>query len=522
MGVQAASNSSLSPLFNSWIDEKTSVKIYRGKVFLGCVQPATKTRVLVSIKAIEHFIQDVDTSYPKNLPLLHLVRFKYNLIKLNQHIECHNASIDKTLLKRILNFFLHFFGCTLKCRQLKIPELIQRSTPAQQEGLIKELTENLEAADRHDFLCDALYLLTRISRLSSPLLQNVLQKLHLIWPTAENCGLDRLTTFKIATFIESNRELIHGHRIGIRSKSRGCFHIRHIKPDRYNTPLLIEYNEQEKTFLVYASELYEGVSKKPKCVIDYESNTSWVVAKIHNTRQLDPANFRALCERERKITEEFKDEACIVKISRYFEYFSEKKQTQACIFIMPFYNQGSLSVLLKSHKMERYDKLTIARDILEGLFALRKHGVIHRDIKPGNIFVHKTEDTQGKFHYNAVIGDLGLSIKKTSSISHKTCGTKLFYSPEVVKGSPQSEASDLWALALTLHQLFHGTFIIEGKKDCEEKLKELETLSLKLPITTHDPLLNSVLKMLVYAPQQRLLPEQIYAEVCEELKGASL
>jgi len=519
--MQVVSEPSLVPLFHSWMNTSTSVKLSRGKISLLDSQDLSIPQFHISAETVKNFIRDFRTYGSQTLPLIDLLKFNHNLAQLNKCIEAHNTSIDNTFLKRILNFFLRFFGFELKYERFKIPDVILGSTPALQESLIRELIENSSEACISDQFCEDLYRLTRVSRLSKPLLQNVLAKLRLIWPEAESCGLDRLTTFKVTIFIESNRELICNHRIGLPSKSRSLFGIRCIKPARYNTPLLIEYDEKEKKLFIHANDLPEGGSKKPRCVIDYESNNSLVIAKIYNVRNTSSKGFKTLVDQECIFMKELKDENHIVKMLRFLDYFSEKKQMQARMMIMPFYNEGSLSSLLKNRKLARYDKLVIARDVLQGIFALRKHRIVHRDIKPGNIFVNRWSDAQGQSHYRAVIGDLGLAIKEDESNIRKNCGSKLFHSPQVLRGELQSTDSDFWALGLTLHHLLHGSFIIEGKKTTEEKLQELEELSLKSPIETRDPLLHSVLKMLVYDPKQRVSPEQIYAEVCDELKTLS-
>ncbi|MBV9085244.1 MAG: protein kinase, partial [Acidobacteriaceae bacterium] len=96
------------------------------------------------------------------------------------------------------------------------------------------------------------------------------------------------------------------------------------------------------------------------------------------------------------------------------------------------------------------EALEIARQIASGLAEAHKHGIVHRDIKPGNVIVA----TDGV----ARIIDFGLakSSAATASMAGSTRGTPLYMSPEQASGKPIDFRTDLWSLGAVLYEMIAG------------------------------------------------------------------
>lgn len=97
------------------------------------------------------------------------------------------------------------------------------------------------------------------------------------------------------------------------------------------------------------------------------------------------------------------------------------------------------------------DALPCALQICDGLAAAHAAGVIHRDLKPGNIFLLADR---------AVIIDFGLAAinDHTSSLTSAgaVIGTLAYLAPEQLEGAPASFASDIYALGVILHEMLAG------------------------------------------------------------------
>jgi serine/threonine protein kinase/tetratricopeptide (TPR) repeat protein len=99
--------------------------------------------------------------------------------------------------------------------------------------------------------------------------------------------------------------------------------------------------------------------------------------------------------------------------------------------------------------------LAILKQMAAGLAAIHAAGIIHRDIKPNNIMLDGTGSRVRLF-----ITDFGLARAHEAdpSLSGKSlvAGTPDYMAPELYQGRPPSQASDLFALGVVLHEVFTG------------------------------------------------------------------
>jgi hypothetical protein len=98
------------------------------------------------------------------------------------------------------------------------------------------------------------------------------------------------------------------------------------------------------------------------------------------------------------------------------------------------------------------EALRIIRDVARALEHANQHGVIHRDVKPGNVML--TRDGRVK------LADFGLARGKGPSdltLEHASIGTPQYLAPEqAIRGSNATHRSDLFSLGATLYHLVTG------------------------------------------------------------------
>jgi tetratricopeptide (TPR) repeat protein/tRNA A-37 threonylcarbamoyl transferase component Bud32 len=99
--------------------------------------------------------------------------------------------------------------------------------------------------------------------------------------------------------------------------------------------------------------------------------------------------------------------------------------------------------------------LAILKQMAAGLAAIHAAGIIHRDIKPNNVMLDGTGA-----EVRVCITDFGLARDHEAdpSLSGKglVAGTPDYMAPELYQGRPPSQASDLFALGVVLHEIFTG------------------------------------------------------------------
>lgn len=106
------------------------------------------------------------------------------------------------------------------------------------------------------------------------------------------------------------------------------------------------------------------------------------------------------------------------------------------------------SLVRASGRLEESLVLRIAHDICSGLAAAHAQGVLHRDLKPGNVLL----DGMGR----AVISDFGLAMFLKDKPQATLSGTPAYMAPEVLRGAPASPQSDLYSLGALLYELLTG------------------------------------------------------------------
>jgi serine/threonine protein kinase len=125
--------------------------------------------------------------------------------------------------------------------------------------------------------------------------------------------------------------------------------------------------------------------------------------------------------------------------------------------VMDCYEGETLKQVISNKQLAVSQVIDIAIQIAQGLHKAHEKGIIHRDIKPGNIII--TNDGMVK------ILDFGLAklagqsrLTKTGS----TVGTAAYMSPEQAQGIEVDHRTDIWSLGVVLFEMLTGKLPFRG------------------------------------------------------------
>jgi serine/threonine protein kinase len=179
-----------------------------------------------------------------------------------------------------------------------------------------------------------------------------------------------------------------------------------------------------------------------------------IALKILNPRLARDAvqleRFRREIQSARKVTHR--------NVCRIFDLGVENvRNTRRFFLTMELLNGVSLADRLKEGRPYSYDEaLPIVTDIAEGLHAAHHAGVVHRDLKPGNIMLVRPSPEMGQPTSRAVITDFGLALSDEQTRltrSDELVGTPDYMAPEQSEPGALTAAADIYALGLIMYEM---------------------------------------------------------------------
>ena len=145
-------------------------------------------------------------------------------------------------------------------------------------------------------------------------------------------------------------------------------------------------------------------------------------------------------------------------IVQVFDFGSEEATGRQYI-VMEFVDGPSCAEILRElGRLEPDDAVSILTQACRGLDYAHRNGVVHRDVKPGNLL-------RGRDGGQVKLADFGIAKAAEHSDMTKVgsvLGTAAYLSPEQARGEPAGPASDLYALGVVSYQLLAGRLPFES------------------------------------------------------------
>lgn len=148
--------------------------------------------------------------------------------------------------------------------------------------------------------------------------------------------------------------------------------------------------------------------------------------------------------------------------------------------VMAFYEGETVAEKIRRGPLPVDEAVSCARQLLTGLSRAHEAGIVHRDVKPGNLIVTP--------HGELKILDFGLAKllgQRQRQASRVVQGTAAYMAPEQTQGDPVDHRVDLWSAGVVLYEMLAGRHAFNGSNPREVlqavAREEPEPLSLLRP-----------------------------------------
>lgn len=152
--------------------------------------------------------------------------------------------------------------------------------------------------------------------------------------------------------------------------------------------------------------------------------------------------------------------------------------------------------------------LRLGAQIADALSHAHDHGIVHRDLKSSNVMI--TPDERAKvldFGLAKRIGsgadDETMEVQPTLTDTGTVVGTPHYSSPEVLRGEPATERSDIWSLGVVLYEMVTGGLPFQGRTTYEVCASIMNAPLPPLPGRVPPPLRSLIERCLDKEPGRR-------------------
>ena len=154
-------------------------------------------------------------------------------------------------------------------------------------------------------------------------------------------------------------------------------------------------------------------------------------------------------------------------------------ETGGQFIVMQLVDGEDLAAILKKNgPLQPDDAVRIAIGVASALEAAHRRGIVHRDVKPGNILIDQ----------DVKVTDFGIAravAEASMTVTGTTLGSVHYFSPEQARGDEVTGQSDVYALGIVLYEMLTGRRPFEGDSAAGVALKRLSEDP--LPPTVHGP-----------------------------------
>ena len=203
-------------------------------------------------------------------------------------------------------------------------------------------------------------------------------------------------------------------------------------------------------------------------------------------------------------------------IARVYDY-GESAEFGGAYLVMELVNGEPLSAILaRAGRLSPDATLDIVSQAARALDAAHQAGIVHRDIKPGNLLVAAGGTTK--------ITDFGIATAMAAAqASHLTetgmvMGTAMYVSPEQATGAPVTDASDIYSLGVVAYECLAGHPPFTASEPLAIAFAHKHEPVPALPPDVPQPVSDLVYHMLAKTPAERPANVRVVADRADVLR----
>ena len=137
--------------------------------------------------------------------------------------------------------------------------------------------------------------------------------------------------------------------------------------------------------------------------------------------------------------------------------------------VMELVSGSDLATILRDRRtLSTDDAVRVAIGVAGALEVAHRKGIVHRDVKPGNILITDAGDVK--------VTDFGIAravAEASMTVTGTTLGSVHYFSPEQARGDEVTGASDVYSLAIVLYEMLTGRRPFEADSAAAVALKRL-------------------------------------------------
>lgn len=179
-----------------------------------------------------------------------------------------------------------------------------------------------------------------------------------------------------------------------------------------------------------------------------------VAIKVMSPEVANDPEFMTRFVREAQLMARLPNHPNVVRVMDFGTYRAPGESTGQPYLVMEYLQGKTLEEQLKKESMPLETALKHIEQVLTGLKVAHDEGIIHRDVKPANIFLSAVGDTVKML-------DFGLATGKTPTAgvgnNDTPMGTARYTSPEQARGGPVGPPSDLYSVGAMLYEMVTGS-----------------------------------------------------------------